>query len=168
MHGPYALWVIYLAPHGCSRSLAHPSSSHSLPLAVLRAHSVCIPSPSISLTLDMLFISQDTSFWDEINIPNWVSASQRGLVKGTASGVPSSYSNETVIFWNNNDAQYWYVLRRDDWRKTYRHCSVGPVPIATDLLPHPRWNPVHMSRPVSFSIGTRSPSPLSTWASVQG
>ena len=86
----------------------------------------------------MLFIPQDTSFWDELSISSWVPKSQRGFVMGTANGVPPSYSNETVIGWNSSDAQYWYVLRQNDWSQTYRYYFEGPVLTATDPLPHPR------------------------------
>ncbi|TPX18753.1 uncharacterized protein E0L32_002610 [Thyridium curvatum] len=48
----------------------------------------------------------DLSFFDEISgVNGLVTKSQRGFVKGTASGVPSSF--QTVVHWYNGAAQYW-------------------------------------------------------------
>lgn len=47
----------------------------------------------------------DTSFFGSLSIQGYVSASGRGTVTGSASGVPSGF--ETVVHWHNTNAQYW-------------------------------------------------------------
>ncbi|KAJ3042489.1 hypothetical protein HDV00_007260 [Rhizophlyctis rosea] len=47
----------------------------------------------------------DTSFFDQLSIAEYVPASGRGQVSGTATGVPSKF--ETVVYWYNTKAQYW-------------------------------------------------------------
>ncbi|KAF6757782.1 rhamnogalacturonase B, partial [Ephemerocybe angulata] len=49
----------------------------------------------------------NTVFWDGLGITGFVSQTGRGRVTGTASGVPSSYSNLQVIGLSNSAAQYW-------------------------------------------------------------
>ncbi|KAI0892753.1 polysaccharide lyase family 4 protein [Annulohypoxylon nitens] len=47
----------------------------------------------------------DTSFFADLDIQGYVSASQRGSVSGSASGIPSGF--EIVVHWFNDQAQYW-------------------------------------------------------------
>ncbi|KAG8964221.1 hypothetical protein FRC00_003323 [Tulasnella sp. 408] len=47
----------------------------------------------------------DLSFFADLGISGYVANSGRGTVKGTASGVSSSY--QTVVHWYNSVAQYW-------------------------------------------------------------
>ncbi|KAG9017222.1 hypothetical protein FRB90_001332 [Tulasnella sp. 427] len=49
--------------------------------------------------------SLDLSFFSSLSITGYVAASSRGTVKGTATGVSSSY--QIVLHWYNSDAQYW-------------------------------------------------------------
>jgi rhamnogalacturonan endolyase len=42
-----------------------------------------------------------------MNLTNWVSRSGRGVVKGTATGVPTGF--QPVVVLNNTNAQYWTV-----------------------------------------------------------
>ncbi|KAK7752233.1 aspartate-semialdehyde dehydrogenase-like protein [Diatrype stigma] len=51
--------------------------------------------------------SYDTSFFSELSIQGYVPTSSRGYVKGTASGVSSSY--QIVVHWYNSAAQYWTI-----------------------------------------------------------
>ena len=51
--------------------------------------------------------SYDTSFFSELDIKGFVPTSGRGYVKGTASGVSSSY--QIVVHWYNSAAQYWTI-----------------------------------------------------------
>ncbi len=51
--------------------------------------------------------SYDTSFFSELDIKGYVPTSGRGYVKGTASGVSSSY--QIVVHWYNSEAQYWTI-----------------------------------------------------------
>jgi rhamnogalacturonan endolyase len=48
----------------------------------------------------------DLSFFDSLNLASYVPVNgRRGYVKGTASGVSSSFP--TVVHWYNNDFQFW-------------------------------------------------------------
>jgi rhamnogalacturonan endolyase len=47
----------------------------------------------------------DYSFMDNLGITGWVTASGRGAVSGTASGVPSGYA--VTVGLSNSAAQYW-------------------------------------------------------------
>ena len=47
----------------------------------------------------------DTSFFGNLNIQGYVSASGRGTVTGAAAGISSNF--ETVVHWFNTNAQYW-------------------------------------------------------------
>ncbi|KAH8806040.1 Rhamnogalacturonase B, N-terminal-domain-containing protein [Xylogone sp. PMI_703] len=47
----------------------------------------------------------DTSFFEDLGLTGYVGASGRGFVKGTASGVSSSFP--IVVHWYNNDYQSW-------------------------------------------------------------
>ncbi|KAG8945494.1 hypothetical protein FRC04_000779 [Tulasnella sp. 424] len=49
--------------------------------------------------------SLDLSFFSSLSISGFVASTGRGTVKGTASGVSSSY--QIVLHWYNSDAQYW-------------------------------------------------------------
>ncbi|GAB1316194.1 aspartate-semialdehyde dehydrogenase-like protein [Madurella fahalii] len=49
--------------------------------------------------------SADVSWFGEVGVTGWVSASGRGTIKGTATGVQSGM--EGVVHWYNNAAQYW-------------------------------------------------------------
>ncbi|KAI8951951.1 family 4 polysaccharide lyase [Xylaria longipes] len=50
--------------------------------------------------------STDVSFFDSLNLKNYVPVSgKRGYVKGTATGVSSSFP--IVVHWYNNDYQFW-------------------------------------------------------------
>jgi hypothetical protein len=109
-------------------------SSRSSPLAILRARSVRVHPP---LTLFALHRSPnpDTAFWDGLGVSNWVPKSQRGYVEGTASNVPSSYSDKIVVAWNNSNSQYWYVPRTNHINQAPIP-PAGPVPTATGLSLH--------------------------------
>ncbi|KAL1631986.1 hypothetical protein SLS56_004031 [Neofusicoccum ribis] len=47
----------------------------------------------------------DASFFADLGLSGYVATSGRGYVKGTASGVGSSY--QKVLHWYNSNAQYW-------------------------------------------------------------
>lgn len=49
--------------------------------------------------------SLDLSFFSSLSISGYVASSGRGTVKGTATGVSSSY--QIVLHWYNSDVQYW-------------------------------------------------------------
>ncbi|KAF2264363.1 rhamnogalacturonase B [Lojkania enalia] len=49
--------------------------------------------------------TMDTSFFADLGVKGYVSASQRGTVTGTATGIASTF--EKVLHWYNADAQYW-------------------------------------------------------------
>jgi len=52
-------------------------------------------------TLNRPLVPLDTAFWDKLGGSGWVPESQRGYVKGKASDVSSSYSNNIVVTWSN-------------------------------------------------------------------
>ncbi|KAI1819172.1 polysaccharide lyase family 4 protein [Xylaria intraflava] len=47
----------------------------------------------------------DVSFFDSLDLKNYVPTSERGYVKGTASGVSSGFP--IVVHWYNSDYQFW-------------------------------------------------------------
>jgi rhamnogalacturonan endolyase len=47
----------------------------------------------------------DTSFFGNLGIQGYVPASERGTVKGSATGIPSGFTG--VVHWYNSAAQYW-------------------------------------------------------------
>ncbi|KAK0232445.1 polysaccharide lyase family 4 protein [Armillaria nabsnona] len=49
----------------------------------------------------------DTSFWNSLDVTGWVSEDDRGRVKGSATGYPSSYSDYMTVGFSNSVAQYW-------------------------------------------------------------
>ena len=49
----------------------------------------------------------DTTFWEALNPSGLVTFANRGYVRGTATGVPSGYSDKITIGWSNSAAQYW-------------------------------------------------------------
>ncbi|KZV73568.1 polysaccharide lyase family 4 protein [Peniophora sp. CONT] len=56
----------------------------------------------------------DLGFWESIGtISGQVPSSGRGYVKGKAVDVPSAYSSDTTITWNNSVAQYWATVGSD-------------------------------------------------------
>ncbi|KAF5336323.1 hypothetical protein D9611_006470 [Ephemerocybe angulata] len=88
-------------PNGSARTLVRP-------LATVSKY----PTKHLSSALFFTSGSQpstdiNTVFWDGLGITGFVSQTGRGRVIGTASGVPSSYSNLQVIGFSNSAAQYW-------------------------------------------------------------
>ncbi|VDC03975.1 unnamed protein product [Peniophora sp. CBMAI 1063] len=56
----------------------------------------------------------DTSFWEGLGtISGLVPSSGRGYVIGKAIDVPSAYSSDATITWNNSVAQYWATVGSD-------------------------------------------------------
>ena len=53
-------------------------------------------------------VSPDLSWMDSLNLLGWVSASARGTVSGTASGVPAEFQG--VVGFSNGTAQYWATV----------------------------------------------------------
>lgn len=53
----------------------------------------------------------DVSWYSELGLKGYVAAADRGYVKGTATGVSSSY--QRVIHWYNDAAQYWVYAASD-------------------------------------------------------
>ncbi|RPD69393.1 polysaccharide lyase family 4 protein [Lentinus tigrinus ALCF2SS1-7] len=49
----------------------------------------------------------DTTFWEALNPSGLTTFANRGYVRGTASGIPSAFSDKIVIGWANSAAQYW-------------------------------------------------------------
>ncbi|KAI0714553.1 polysaccharide lyase family 4 protein [Earliella scabrosa] len=49
----------------------------------------------------------DPTFWEALNPSGLVRFADRGYVRGTATGVPSNYSDKITIGWANANAQYW-------------------------------------------------------------
>jgi len=49
----------------------------------------------------------DTSFWEGLSINGLVPLASRGRVKGTVSGIPSSFSAYQTVGFANTAAQYW-------------------------------------------------------------
>ncbi|KAF2967422.1 hypothetical protein GQX73_g6146 [Xylaria multiplex] len=53
----------------------------------------------------------DVSFFSELDVQDFIPASSRGYVSGTASGVPSGL--QAVVHWYNSAAQYWTIASSD-------------------------------------------------------
>ncbi|KAI0801488.1 polysaccharide lyase family 4 protein [Fomes fomentarius] len=51
--------------------------------------------------------SFDTTFWEALNPSGLVTFANRGYVRGTATGIPSGFTDKIVLGWANSDAQYW-------------------------------------------------------------
>ncbi|KZV67693.1 polysaccharide lyase family 4 protein [Peniophora sp. CONT] len=56
----------------------------------------------------------DLTFWEGLGtVSGLVTASSRGYVKGKAVDVPSAYSSDTTVAFNNSAAQYWATIGSD-------------------------------------------------------
>ncbi len=49
----------------------------------------------------------DTTFWEALNPSGLTTFANRGYVRGTASGIPSAFSDKITVGWANSAAQYW-------------------------------------------------------------
>jgi hypothetical protein len=74
-----------------------------LPRATLVRQHLYVSEETVAYKL-FLFLA-DTSFFSNLNILGYTATSGRGVVKGTASGIPSSFSNLIVVGWKNENAQ---------------------------------------------------------------